>query len=222
MKKQTKVVKKVAKKKATKKAKKKVNKAPKEKNSLLPIDMGVSRFNDNENESFYNRDNSNSGAFGLALAPQQDEEETLVSRPYYKSVSLESLGTPGIKVVVVVASEVEGANGNIKINNGRAAAQAVHAGSKAKLAWVTEQKNVEDAVWKIQNTPINTVILRARDQAELDHISTLAYDKKLLCVNFEDKDSQFYGDHFGHTTAIAFAPVRSYDLVNVTDYLPKW
>jgi hypothetical protein len=67
--------------------------------------------------------------------------------------------------------------------------------------------------------PITTIILQARDSAELTHVQLLALKKKLQVAAFFDTNPE-YGD-VEHKTAIAFLATQEQTHL-VCDYLPLW
>ncbi len=69
--------------------------------------------------------------------------------------------------------------------------------------------------------PITTIVLQARDSAELKHVFDLAFFKKLNPYGFLDTNEFAYGLNVQVQTAVAFvaAPKKTH---LVCDYLPLW
>lgn len=135
------------------------------------------------------------------------------------------LESDGTRIVVAVAETV--LNGKIKLECGRAAAQAAHAVSKLKLSWVTWQcmRDGSEAYKKaatMRNAAITTIVLKVRNSEELQHIERLAIDKNLHYADFYDTNDQLYGKDVSVLTAVAIGPIYCVTLAGVTDYLPLW
>lgn len=73
---------------------------------------------------------------------------------------------------------------------------------------------------KIEFQPITTIVLQARDSAELGHVYLLAQRRKLNPVLFSDENQQVYGP-FNPPTAVAMFASRN-QIKNIMDYLPLW
>jgi hypothetical protein len=69
--------------------------------------------------------------------------------------------------------------------------------------------------------PVTTIILQARDSAELRHIQTLLLKKKLNVVPFFDTNSDAYGPAETVMTAVAVLASKK-QIENIMDYLPLW
>lgn len=94
---------------------------------------------------------------------------------------------------------------------GRQAAQACHVVSKVRIKTYNGTESFE---------PITTIILQARDSAELRHIATLFHKKKIIYSTFLDSNPD-YGPGFA-LTALSTWPIYKDQIVGVCDYLPLW
>lgn len=95
---------------------------------------------------------------------------------------------------------------------GRQIAQACHA---ANLLRYTLKKNLGEAIFQ----PTTTIILQARDSAEMCHVFTLLFRKRLIPVIFSD-DNPEYGPGNWPTAIAVYASVKQ--VKNALDYLPLW
>lgn len=144
-----------------------------------------------------------------------------------------------IKIVVVVAENptyfARDAAGiaqlrSVKLECGRAAAQAAHAVSKLKLSYIAEHcqggqtDQAYGLVLKVMAKKVTTITVKARDTAELQHIEHLLEIKKMHSAKFYDENPQFYGDVIGGEvlTAIAIGPYKTEEFYGITNYLPLW
>ena len=114
------------------------------------------------------------------------------------------------RIYVVVAKTIDTIKGKVTQPLGRQAAQACHVVSKLRNTMSSMVIGFE---------PITTIILQARDSAELQHVQLLALKKKLRVVSFFDTNPE-YGDG-EHKTAIAFLATQEQTHL-VCDYLPLW
>lgn len=114
------------------------------------------------------------------------------------------------RIYVVVAETVDTSNGVVVQPCGRIAAQCAHVVSKMRA--------VVDAGW----CPITTIVLAARDSAEMEHVLHLINkDDDTETVTFHDTNSDVYGP--GEVlTAICTLPIEPWKLAGITDYLPLW
>jgi hypothetical protein len=141
-----------------------------------------------------------------------------------KYVPLNQLREDTTKIVAIVAETVF--DGRVKIPCGMAAAQAAHVVSKLKLKYldIINTNNIDIAINGLlitEATPITTIVLKARDEKELRHISGLASDKDLLHTYFYDENESLYGNA-RVLTAVAIGPLSSGYFADTTDYLPLW
>lgn len=107
---------------------------------------------------------------------------------------------------------------------GRQAAQACHAVTKLRFAGtplaLTEINHDAGTIeYRREFTPITTIILQARDSAELGHVFYLLFRKKLNPVMFSDNNSE-YGPGSWPTAIAVFATPKQ--VKGALDYLPLW
>jgi peptidyl-tRNA hydrolase len=129
------------------------------------------------------------------------------------------------KMIVVVSETVNEYESTIKLDCGRAAAQACHAVSKLKLSYVEQLVDKGyDPIRAIQlvKEPITTIVLKARDTNELHHIMDMTSSRNLHMVDFYDDNVLLYKGTHKVLTAIAIGPVESWWMDGLTDYLPLW
>ena len=69
--------------------------------------------------------------------------------------------------------------------------------------------------------PMTTIILQARDSAELQHAFVLLHKKKLNPVVFSDSNDFAYGPGSYVVTAVAVFATKK-QIENILDYLPLW
>ena len=115
------------------------------------------------------------------------------------------------RIYVVVAASIEGQNGKVIQPPGRQVAQVAHVVSKLRFF---EAQN--KSLW----TPITTIVLQARDAAELGHVYNLLFEKKIIPILFSDTNPE-YGQG-SYATAICTPPVFKERVVGILDYLPLW
>lgn len=144
------------------------------------------------------------------------------------------LNDPTTKTVVVVAETVHPSDRDnpgklkaIKMESGRMAAQVGHAISKLKLYYLEglvkkDPQHTNKYISNMVETPITSIILKARNETELYHIGDLCLENELPYVYFSDYNEVFYGSGESICTAIAIGPVHAYKLAGITDYLPLW
>lgn len=97
---------------------------------------------------------------------------------------------------------------------GRQVAQACHVVSKLRRVHAGP-----DTQYGLGFEPMTTIILQARDSAELGHVYTLLHKKKLNPVMFSDTNPQ-YGPGEWPTAIAVFATKKQ--IQNILDYLPLW
>lgn len=134
------------------------------------------------------------------------------------------------RIYVVVAGTIQTPRTVIQ-PPGRQIAQACHVVSKLRHAmpdrevveatFINHLKNGKNEVRHCISPfeAITTIILQARDSAELQHVQLLACKKKLQVTAFFDTNPE-YGD-VGQKTAIAFIATPSQTHL-ICDYLPLW
>jgi hypothetical protein len=99
---------------------------------------------------------------------------------------------------------------------GRQIAQACHAVSKLRFDSCSELVPHPGYF-----TPVTTIILQARDSAELSHVQTLLLKKKLTLDVFFDTNDSAYGPDVSVATALAVFATKK-QIENILDYLPLW
>ena len=97
---------------------------------------------------------------------------------------------------------------------GRQIAQACHVVSKLRFD-KDKLLNTLDQTFE----PMTTIILQARDSAEMGHVFTLLFKKRLNPVIFSD-DNPEYGPGQWPTAVAVFATPKQ--VKGVLDYLPLW
>lgn len=96
---------------------------------------------------------------------------------------------------------------------GRQVAQACHAVSKLRHILVGLGTSYEPF------EPMTTIVLQARDSAELGHVYILLSKKKLNPVMFSDTNPQYGPGEW--PTAFAVLATKK-QIENILDYLPLW
>lgn len=162
----------------------------------------------------------------------KSEEASVKSTPLPSSLNmLGFISNPSTVTVTVVAEKVQAFLGPeakvIKMESGRMAAQVGHAVSKLKLLYLEQLVRLNPQytnmyMSNLAETPITSIILKARDQNELYHIGQLCEDKCIPYTYFSDKNKQFYGTFEDICTAISIGPISKDKLRGITDYLPLW
>lgn len=137
-----------------------------------------------------------------------------------------------MRIVVVVAEtltyEKDGVPYRYKMETGRQMAQACHAVSGLKLDYISAHSAGDDSKAKgivnwLSLNPITTIVLKARDSEEIQHILYLAEEKNLLHFSFADENKEVYGTDQRILSAIAIGPLSSsLQFSGITDYLPLW
>lgn len=111
---------------------------------------------------------------------------------------------------------------------GRQIAQACHVVSKLRHDMTAKRTPIDiganlsilpDALAPL--SPITTIILQARDSAELRHVQNLLLKKKLNVVPFFDMNIEAYGAGETVMTAVAVYATKK-QVENILDYLPLW
>jgi hypothetical protein len=120
------------------------------------------------------------------------------------------------RIYAVVAATVQTARGSIVQPPGRQIAQACHVVSKLR-----HELQPSNGVRGYTNgfESITTIILQARDSAELQHIQLLLSKNDLDSVSFFDTNDQ-YGTLPTMTAVATF--ITPGETTGITDYLPLW
>jgi hypothetical protein len=121
-----------------------------------------------------------------------------------------------IYVVVAGTVQVPAPRRSVVQPPGRQIAQACHAVSK--LRHVVAGPEIQ---YGIQFEPMTTIVLQARDSAELSHIQILLLKKKLTPAVFFDTNDSVYGPGATVMTALAVFATKK-QIENILDYLPLW
>lgn len=123
-----------------------------------------------------------------------------------------------LRIYVAVAGTVQVPAGrprrSVEQPPGRQIAQACHVVSKLRI-------HIHNGVTQEGFEPITTIILQARDSAELRHVQSLLLKKKLNAVPFFDTNPDAYGAGETVMTAVAVLATKK-QLENIMDYLPLW
>lgn len=124
------------------------------------------------------------------------------------------------RIYAVVAEVISTARGKVTQPSGRQVAQACHAVSKLRHEQHPTNFHVTAVSFgKNQFEPITTIILQARDSAEMSHVYSLLLKKKSAPVIFQDINPEYGLGSF--PTAIAvFANKKQ--ISGILDYLPLW
>jgi hypothetical protein len=96
---------------------------------------------------------------------------------------------------------------------GRQVAQACHAVSKLRI-------EMHNGITQEGFEPITTIVLQARDSAELFHVYELLRRKKLDPVIFQDNNNPEYGLGDWPTAIAVYATKKQ--ISGILDYLPLW
>lgn len=142
-----------------------------------------------------------------------------------------------IYVVVAETVQVRLVGGSVSVSQvcGRNMAQAAHVVSKARVAMEQQMaatrlnkpagksagRNLADAL-AVGFEPVTTIILKARDTAELYHVWDLMKKDHIQVHHFMDENVQVYGNSVPVLTAICTEPVDPCAVAGVCDYLPLW
>jgi peptidyl-tRNA hydrolase len=129
-----------------------------------------------------------------------------------------------LRQIIVVNGAVKDVLGR-PMPDGMAAAQAAHASVKACFERVYAEhgkSSREHAIDLFKDINFTKVVLRARDEKELEHIRLLAENANIIYAEMWDSNPAFYGHYGTVLTAVAFEPLPEESLEGVTDYLPLW
>lgn len=111
---------------------------------------------------------------------------------------------------------------------GRIAAQVGHVVSKMRLKLLKDSlvgltdHGVQKQIERADFMPYTTIILGARDSAEMYHIVNLLEKEGVPHSTFFDFNEKVYSTPEAVLTAIATVPVHPTRLTGITDYLPLW
>jgi hypothetical protein len=101
---------------------------------------------------------------------------------------------------------------------GRQIAQAAHVVSKLRHIETQQiSRNVDISTCSF--SPITTIVLQARDSAEMAHVHRLLFKRHLNPVLFSD-DNPEYGPESWPTALAVFATKKQ--VTDILDYLPLW
>lgn len=125
------------------------------------------------------------------------------------------------RIYVVIAATVQPEKGkNVTQPAGRQIAQACHVVSKLRFEMDKVFFGAVDSPVPGAFIPITTIILQARDSAELVHVYSLLMNRKFPVVSFQDENQAAYGVK-EPTTGIAVLAAPS-KMIGILDYLPLW
>jgi len=126
-----------------------------------------------------------------------------------------------IYVVVAGTVQVPAPRRSVVQPPGRQIAQACHAVSQLR-DW--DARMASSCVAGMPSIPIfkpmTTIILQARDSAELKHVQALLLKKKLKPMPFFDTNEGAYGPGEVMTAIAVFAEPKQ--IIGILDYLPLW
>jgi hypothetical protein len=130
--------------------------------------------------------------------------------------------TEETRIYVIVAATVSIPSRRTVIQPpGRQIAQACHVTSKLRHSMIKYDFDHKDHTWDVTTfKPVTTIILQARDSAELDHVYGLLHKKRLKPVLFSDTNEPVYGPG-AVVTALAVLATKK-QVAGAVDYLPLW
>ena len=124
------------------------------------------------------------------------------------------------RIYAIVAASIEGQNGKVAQPLGRQVAQVAHVVSKLRFAEAARPIREEEQITYRLFEPITTIVLQARDTAELQHVWDLLRKKKIPPTTFADNNPEYgLGNYI---TAICTPPVFKAQVEGILDYLPLW
>lgn len=100
---------------------------------------------------------------------------------------------------------------------GRQMAQACHVVSKLRHSLTESGWGIDSGNGSFR--PITTIILQARDSAEMFHVFALLYRKRLIPVMFSDDNPEYGPGNWPTAIAVYCTPKQT---VGILDYLPLW
>lgn len=124
------------------------------------------------------------------------------------------------RIYAIVAASIEGKNGKVVQPLGRQVAQVAHVVSKLRFQEAAKPIREEEQLTYRLFEPITTIVLQARDGAELWHVLGLLCKKKILVTSFFDINPEYGPGNF--MTAICTHPVFKSQVEGILDYLPLW
>ena len=124
------------------------------------------------------------------------------------------------RIYAIVAASIEGKNGKVVQPLGRQVAQVAHVVSKLRFQEAAKPIREEEHITHRLFEPITTIVLQARDAAELEHVFNLLRKKKIFVTLFSDTNPE-YGPG-SYVTAICTHPVFKSQVEGILDYLPLW
>jgi hypothetical protein len=130
-----------------------------------------------------------------------------------------------IYVVVAGTVQVPAPRRNVVQPPGRQIAQACHVVSKLRIndsrSFILSQSDRQMAIsQQLEFKPLTTIILQARDSAELRHIQSLLLRRKIHPTVFFDTNNEAYGPNSVMTALAVLATKKQIE--NILDYLPLW
>ena len=124
------------------------------------------------------------------------------------------------RIYAVVAGTVKVPRGVVVQPAGRQIAQVAHVVSKLRHSWLLNAN--AHLIYENAFCPVTTIVLQARDSAELKHIyDNLQRRKSLSPVYFTDTNDAVYGPGIEVKTAVAVHATQK-QVLRILDYLPLW
>lgn len=117
------------------------------------------------------------------------------------------------RIYVVIAATVQTAQRNVVQPSGRQIAQACH------VVCMLRHTSLNFGTVVRPFKPMTTIILQARDSAEMGHVHFLLTKKKLNPIMFSDTNPE-YGPGDWPTAVAVFATKKQ--TFGILDYLPTW
>lgn len=117
------------------------------------------------------------------------------------------------RIYVVVSETIKTPRGKITQPSGRQMAQACHASGLVREQ-MTQIMTLKDSF-----APTTTLILQARDSAEMSHVFFLLTRRRLQPVIFSDDNPEYGPGKF--PTAIGVRATKK-QIDGILDYLPLW
>jgi len=126
-------------------------------------------------------------------------------------------------MIIVVRGDIVSITG-VKMPDGMAAAQACHAAGKLIACNIYDKRF---SAFDFADKDFTKIVLRARDNKELEHIQSLASKHNLLDAEMLDTNEFFHGKNPDGSlnqvrTAIAIGPAPKESFAGITDYLPLY
>lgn len=171
------------------------------------------------------------GNYIVDVLEKLEPQGTMVARTLQMMAPWEVMDPSNCRTFTVIANEVswkkDGKRKTYKMEVGRNAAQVGHAVSKLKMSYILRStvncpETAFGFVGQLQDWSITSIVLKARDSEELEHIYKLCDKENIHAVRFEDTNSAIYGLNTEVLTAVSIGPIESHKLIGITDYLPLW